>query len=74
MPISEMFEEKNNTRKRIKWTLGCFRELRETRKFRHSYQKKENDFESLFRLFPNIKTIVFNGKESHKYFCKNLDK
>jgi hypoxanthine-DNA glycosylase len=32
--------------------------------------QKENDFESLFRLFPNIKTIVFNGKESHKYFCK----
>jgi G:T/U-mismatch repair DNA glycosylase len=45
----------------------------ETRKFRHSYQnQKENDFESLFRLFPNIKTIVFNGKESHKYFCKKF--
>ncbi|OYX85146.1 MAG: DNA-deoxyinosine glycosylase [Flavobacteriales bacterium 32-34-25] len=33
---------------------------------------KPNDFESLFNQFPNIKKIIFNGKESHRYFIKNF--
>ena len=31
-----------------------------------------NDFEALFVQFPSIKTIVFNGKESYKYFLKKF--
>jgi hypoxanthine-DNA glycosylase len=29
-----------------------------------------NDFEKLFKEFPAVKYIVFNGKESHRYFTK----
>ena len=32
----------------------------------------ENDFESFFKTYPNIKTIVFNGKDSQKYFIKKF--
>ena len=34
----------------------------------HIKNQKENDFETLLKNFPLINTIVFNGKESHKYF------
>ncbi|MBE0393613.1 DNA-deoxyinosine glycosylase [Flavobacterium sp. PL002] len=34
--------------------------------------QKENDFESLLEKYPGIKKIVFNGKESHKYFFKKF--
>jgi hypoxanthine-DNA glycosylase len=33
---------------------------------------KENDFETLFKKFPSIKTVIFNGKESHRYFLKKF--
>ncbi|WP_026705121.1 DNA-deoxyinosine glycosylase [Flavobacterium soli] len=32
----------------------------------------ENDFDSLFSEYPKIKRILFNGKESHKYFMKKF--
>ncbi len=33
---------------------------------------RENDFIALFRNYPKIKKIIFNGKESHKYFVKKF--
>jgi hypoxanthine-DNA glycosylase len=30
----------------------------------------ENDFDSLFEKYRNIETLVFNGKESHRFFYK----
>jgi G:T/U-mismatch repair DNA glycosylase len=58
MPISEMFEEKIQVLQANK--IGLWDVLKiETRKFRHSYQnQKENDFESLFRLFPISKQFL----------------
>ncbi|TDD73950.1 DNA-deoxyinosine glycosylase [Flavobacterium caseinilyticum] len=38
----------------------------------HIKNQKENDFETLFKEFPGITTIIFNGKESHKYFLKKF--
>lgn len=34
--------------------------------------QKENDFETLFKNYPSITKIIFNGKESHKYFLKKF--
>ena len=31
-----------------------------------------NDFKGLLKHFPSINKIVFNGKESHKYFFKKF--
>lgn len=31
-----------------------------------------NDFQSLFNRYPNIRTIVFNGGNSHKFFKKYI--
>ena len=38
----------------------------------HIKNQKENDFETLLREFPLIKKIVFNGKESHRFFLKKF--
>ena len=38
----------------------------------HIKNHKENDFENLFKEFTSIKKIIFNGKESHKYFLKKF--
>lgn len=38
----------------------------------HIKNQKENDFDALFKEFPSIKKIVFNGKESHRYFWKKF--
>jgi hypoxanthine-DNA glycosylase len=34
--------------------------------------QKENDFETLLKDYPSIKKIVFNGKESQRYFVKKF--
>lgn len=39
----------------------------------HIKNHKPNDFESLLKNYPNIKKIIFNGKESHRYFIKNFE-
>jgi hypoxanthine-DNA glycosylase len=36
----------------------------------HIKNHQENDFETLFLKFPLIDKIIFNGKESYKYFFK----
>lgn len=38
----------------------------------HIKNQKENDFDTLFKEFPSIKKIVFNGKESHRFFLKKF--
>jgi hypoxanthine-DNA glycosylase len=30
----------------------------------------ENDFDSLFKKYKNINVLIFNGKESHRFFYK----
>ena len=74
MPISEIFEEKIQLLQVNKIGLWDVLENCERQGSLdiHIKNQKENDFESLFGLFPNIKTIVFNGKESHKYFFKKF--
>ncbi|EIA07698.1 DNA-deoxyinosine glycosylase [Flavobacterium frigoris] len=38
----------------------------------HIKNQTENDFESLFEQYPSINKIIFNGKDSHKYFLKKF--
>lgn len=38
----------------------------------HIKNQTENDFDRLFAEFPNIRKILFNGKESHRYFAKKF--
>ena len=38
----------------------------------HIKNQQPNDFEKLLKQYPAIKTIVFNGKESHRYFIKSF--
>ncbi|MBG6111305.1 hypoxanthine-DNA glycosylase [Flavobacterium sp. CG_9.10] len=38
----------------------------------HIKNQKENDFDALLKEFPSIKKIVFNGKESHRFFLKKF--
>ena len=74
LPISEIFEEKikliqsNN--------IGLWDVLQNCERKGsldiHIKNHIENDFEMLFEKFPGITKIVFNGKESHKYFLKKF--
>ena len=36
----------------------------------HIKNQKENDFAAFFSQYPNLCKILFNGKESHKYFFR----
>lgn len=38
----------------------------------HIKNQIENDFNRLFIEYPKIKRILFNGKESHKYFIRKF--
>lgn len=38
----------------------------------HIKNYQENDFKMLVDQFPKINKIVFNGKESHKFFYKKF--
>jgi len=38
----------------------------------HIKNHEVNDFETLFQEYPAINKIVFNGKESHRYFFKKF--
>lgn len=38
----------------------------------HIKNHTENDFETLFKEYPAINKIIFNGKESHRYFHKRF--
>ncbi|MES2543287.1 MAG: DNA-deoxyinosine glycosylase [Bacteroidota bacterium] len=73
-PIPEIFEEKIKILKVNK--IGLWDVLanceREGSLDIHIKNHIENDFVSLFKKHPSIKKIIFNGKESHKYFLKKF--
>jgi hypoxanthine-DNA glycosylase len=74
LPFSEIFEEKIKLLQTNKIGLWDVLENCERKGSLdiHIKNHKENDFESLFNKFPAIIKIVFNGKESHKYFLKKF--
>ncbi|OAB26414.1 G/U mismatch-specific uracil-DNA glycosylase [Flavobacterium fryxellicola] len=74
VPISEIFEEKIALLQQHKiglWDVleNCERQGSLDVNIKNH---KENDFEMLFKEFPSISKIIFNGKESHKYFFKKF--
>ncbi|RDI50195.1 DNA-deoxyinosine glycosylase [Flavobacterium glaciei] len=74
LPIAEVFEEKIHllhTNNIGLWDVLEYCERKGSLDI-HIKNQKENDFESLFKEFPEITTIIFNGKESHKYFMKKF--
>ena len=74
LPIVENFEEKIAFLQSHKIGLWDVLENceREGSLDIHIKNHKENDFEKLFEKFSGINKIVFNGKESHKYFFKKF--
>lgn len=74
LPISEIFEEKIELLQTNK--IGIWDVLENCERKGsldiHIKNQKENDFETLFREFASIKKIIFNGKESHRYFWKKF--
>lgn len=74
LPVSDSFEEKIQLLKKNKIGLWDVLENCERKGSLdiHIKNHKENDFEMLFKQYPEIHTIVFNGKESHKYFIKKF--
>ena len=74
LPVSDLFEEKINFLQNHKIGLWDVLENCERKGSLdiHIKNHKENDFEMLFEKFPQITKIVFNGKESHKYFLKKF--
>ncbi|CAM3029577.1 DNA-deoxyinosine glycosylase [Flavobacterium frigoris] len=74
--ISEIFEEKIKLLQSHKLGLWDVLENCERKGSLdiHIKNQKENDFESLFNEFPSIHKIIFNGKESHRYFAKKFGK
>jgi hypoxanthine-DNA glycosylase len=74
LPISEIFEEKIQLLQANNIGLWDVLENCERKGSLdiHIKNQKENDFETLFKEFPGISKIIFNGKESHKYFLKKF--
>ncbi|RKT00777.1 DNA-deoxyinosine glycosylase [Flavobacterium sp. 123] len=72
LPVSEVFEEKKQLILANKIGLWDVLENCERKGSLdiHIKNHKENDFEILFEKYPSIKMLIFNGKESHKYFLK----
>lgn len=74
LPIAENFEEKISLLQNHKIGLWDVLENCERKGSLdiHIKNHKENDFEMLLEEFSGITKIVFNGKESHKYFFKKF--
>lgn len=74
LPIAEVFEKKIQLLQANKIGLWDVLENCERKGSLdiHIKNQKANDFETLFLEFPGITTIIFNGKESHKYFLKKF--
>lgn len=74
MPIAENFEAKINFLRGNRIGLWDVLQNCERKGSLDTHIKKqtENDFESLFQKFTGIRKIVFNGKESHRYFVKKF--
>lgn len=74
LPISENFEDKAKLLLQNKialWDVLQFCDRKGSLDI-HIKNQKENDFENLFKKYPKIKTLVFNGKESHRFFTKRF--
>ncbi len=74
IPVSENFEEKIQLLQSHNiglWDVLQYCERKGSLDI-HIKNQKENDFESLFQKYPSIDKIVFNGKESHRYFTKKF--
>ncbi|MFM2368659.1 MAG: hypothetical protein RL619_959 [Bacteroidota bacterium] len=74
LPVSKIFEEKIQLLQDNKIGLWDVLENCERKGSLdiHIKNHKENDFKTLFKEFPAITKIIFNGKESHKYFLKKF--
>lgn len=74
LPVSENFDEKIKLLQTHKIGLWDVLENCERKGSLdiHIRNHKENDFEALFKEFPLIVKIIFNGKESHRYFLKKF--
>ncbi|WP_369765080.1 DNA-deoxyinosine glycosylase [Flavobacterium sp. WC2429] len=74
LPISVVFEEKIKLLQNNKIGLWDVLENCERNGSLDTNIKnqKENDFFTLFKNYPTITKIIFNGKESHKYFLKKF--
>jgi len=74
LPVSEIFEEKVNVL--LQNNIGLWDVLESCQRKgsldTNIKNQKENDFKALFAEFPAIKTLIFNGKESHRYFMKKF--
>jgi hypoxanthine-DNA glycosylase len=76
LPISEIYIEKNKLLQENRLGLWDVLENCERKGSLdvHIKKKIKKDFQSLFKEFPHIQKIIFNGKESHRYFIKKFDK
>jgi hypoxanthine-DNA glycosylase len=75
LPISEIYIEKIKLLQENRLGLWDVLENCERKGSLDVHIKKsENDFQSLFKEFLTFKKIIFNGKESHRYFIKKMDK
>lgn len=74
LPVSENFDEKIKLLQTHKIGLWDVLENCERKGSLdiHIRNHKENDFEALFQEYPLIVKIIFNGKESHRYFLKKF--
>lgn len=74
LPVSENFNEKIDVLQSHRIGLWDVLENCERKGSLdiHIKNQTENDFENLFQKFPRITKIVFNGKESHRYFVKKF--
>jgi hypoxanthine-DNA glycosylase len=74
LPISKNFEEKVQFLQLNK--IGVWDVLENCERKGsldiHIKNQKENDFETLFKEFPSITKIIFNGKQSHAFFYKRF--
>lgn len=74
LPITENFDEKIKVLQ--KNNIGLWDVLKNCERKGsldiHIRNHQENDFKMLFTQFPKINKVVFNGKESHKFFLKKF--
>ena len=74
LPIANLFEEKKDFLLNNK--IGIWDVLENCERKGsldiHIKNQKENDFEVLFKEFPAISKIIFNGKQSHLFFVKKF--
>lgn len=74
LPVSENFSEKTKLLKRNQ--IGLWDVLAQCERKgsldTHIKNHMENDLLQLLKDFPEISTIIFNGKQSHKYFLKKF--